>query len=406
MKRIELRALSYGFLVVLSLFFMTACSSHKKDDLSSNLSASIVYLGNPYSIIYPNGEAIYSRNIWDMQLFDEKIFLGAGNSSNQGSSQNSGPLPVMAYDIKRGQFVQEEMIRDEQIDLYKIIDGTLYIPGHDATGSWEWGNFYQRNNEGRWVMYRNVPKALHLYDLVSKENKLFAAIGLYEGAAVGITEDMGKHWKIFPLGRSRVYSFLPVDDTLFALKKFKRTDETYFSVAQYLHDGTFSARFDISIYKMFPQTVLKQVYAKAVHILPLKEKTLYIGAYKYNDHQSLPFGLYVASLDHNKFQSKRVKLDPNFIPRDILLHDDKVNLLVEDKQKNGTIIRVLESSVENLLEWKELFYFKYPTFARSFERVDNTFYFGMGCDIDPQHWNVGQMPTQTGDIIKIVYKES
>lgn len=35
-------------------------------------------IGNPYKADYPEGEQIYARNIWDMQLYKGKIYLGAG----------------------------------------------------------------------------------------------------------------------------------------------------------------------------------------------------------------------------------------------------------------------------------------------------------------------------------------
>lgn len=392
-----------AFLAVLLLFFIASCTSSQPTTESPDVTSSVVRLGNPYEKKYSTGESIYSRNIWDMQLFSGKIFLGAGNSSNQGPSQNSGPVPIIAYNLTKKQFDWEEVIADEQIDLYKVMDDKLYVPGHDATQNWEWGNFYQRTLEGKWTMYRNVPNALHLYDLVFKEGKLFAGIGLYEGASVGITEDMGKHWKIIPLGKSRVYSFLPVGDKLLALKKFKRTNKTYFSVAQYLPGDTFSARFDISMHKMFPETAFTDTYARAVNILPVGEKTLYIGGYKYNDHQVLPFGLYVASMEENRLRTQRVILKKGLKPRDIIIRGTHLYLLAEEEHKNGSIIRVLETSMQNLLKWKELFHFSYPTFARSFERTENAFYFGMGCDVDTQKWNPDHLPKETGDILQIPY---
>lgn len=407
MKKVHfyLRTFSYWMLAAWLFFFISACSSGEQSKTSTNVTSDIIRLGNPLQDKYPNGEAIYSRNIWDMQLFADKIFLGAGNSSNQGPSQNSGPVPIIAYNLAKNKFDHEEVIADEQIDLYKVMDNKLYVPGHDATQNWKWGNFYQRTLEGKWSMYRNVPNALHLYDLIFREGKLFAGIGLYEGAAVGITSDMGKNWEIIPLGKSRVYSFLPVGDKLLALKKFKRTSKTYFSVAQYLQDGTFSARFDISMFKMFPDTHLKYTYGRVVRVLPVGERTLYIGGYKYNDHQVLPFGLYIASFEENRFKAERIKLKKGLKPRDIIMRGTKLYLLAQEEENDSTIIRVLETSMENLLEWKELFHFNYPTFARSFERTENAFYFGMGCDIDPQKWRVTDMPVETGDILKIIYKE-
>lgn len=395
-----------GIIMGWFLFFTVACTSNEGtivSTVSSDVSSSIIRLGNPLEKKYSSGEAVYSRNIWDMQLFDGKIFLGAGNSSNQGPSQNSGPVPIIAFNLTKNQFDWEEVIADEQIDLYKVMDGNLYVPGHDATQNWEWGNFYQRTLEGKWTMYRNVPNALHLYDLMFKDGKLFAGIGLYEGAAVGITEDMGKHWKIIPLGKSRVYSLLPVGDKLLALKKFKRTNKTYFSVAQYLSDGTFSARFDISMRKMFPETAFTNTYARTVRILPVGDKTLYIGGYKYNDHQALPFGLYLASFEENHFKTQRVKLKKGLKPRDIIIRGKHLYLLAEEEKNNGAIMRIFETSKQNLLEWKEIFHFNYPTFARSFERTENAFYFGMGCDVDPQKWRPDHLPKETGDILEIPY---
>lgn len=370
-----------------------------------DVGGAVERLGNPLKEAYPDGEAVYSRNVWDLQRFDGRIFIGGGNSSNEGPSQNAGPVPIFAYDLKNGVFVNEGRVMDEQIDIYRPIGDRLYIPGHDATGSWEWGNFYVRTPDAKWKMYRNVPKALHLYDLVEHDGRLFAGIGLYEGAAVGITEDMGMHWRIVPLGRSRVYAFMPIGDMLLALKKFKDTDKPYFSAAQYLDDGNFSARFDISMRRMFPQTRFTQRYARAVRVTPVGDSTLYIGGYKYNDHQTLPFGLYVAELEGGRFSAQRIALPEGTVPHDLLLRDGKVFLLTHSEAGKSKRVEVWEASERNLLQWKPLFYFTYPAFARSFEYDRGSFYFGTGCDIDPEHWSVKDMPVQTGDILKVIYEE-
>lgn len=383
---------------------LTLCLAVSAAVAAQNMTDAVVNLGIPLKKAYPDGEHTYSRNVWDMQLFDGRIFLGGGNSSNQGPSQNSGPVPIMAYDLKSHAFVNEGRVMDDQIDLYRPIEGQLYIPGHDATGSWKWGNFYVRTPDAKWKMYRNVPDALHLYDLVKRGDRLFAGIGLYEGAAVGMTDDMGTHWKIVPLGRSRVYAFMPIGDTLLALKKFKATDKPYFSVAQYLEDGNFSARFDISMYRMFPQTRFSQRYARAVRITPLEQKTLYIGGYKYNDHQTLPFGLYAAELKEGRFIARRLLLPKGTVPRDLLVRGDRLFLLTQTPAHNGVRIAVWEAAVSNLLKWTERFYFDYPTFARSFEYAEGSFYFGMGCDVDPEHWKDMAMPVQTGEILKVTYE--
>ncbi|UCG58940.1 MAG: hypothetical protein JSU70_05395, partial [Phycisphaerales bacterium] len=99
---------------------------------------------------YRPGEWTYARNIWDMHVYDGRIYLGAGNSSDGGPVPNAGPVPIICYDPKREGFVREGTVRDEQIDAYCTHGGRLYIPGHDPMQSWDWGNLYCRQDDGRW----------------------------------------------------------------------------------------------------------------------------------------------------------------------------------------------------------------------------------------------------------------
>ena len=396
--------LRFFFLLLLAVsvgFGMPFGGQSEGEDLTS----ASVTIGNPLAATYRDGEAVYARNIWDMQLYDRRIFFGGGNSSNQGPASNAGPVPIIAYIPFGERFVTEDKVYDEQIDLYRVIGGKLYIPGHDAMQNWKWGNFYVRTRAGEWKMYRDVPRALHLYDMIEYGGKLLAGIGLYEGAALGVSGDGGKHWEIVPLGRSRLYAFMPVGEKLLLLKKFKRTDKPYFSAAQYFKDGTISARYDIGIRRIFPDTRFEKKYARAVRITPAGRETLYIGGYNYNDHQTLPFGLYAASMQGNRFSARKIPLPEGVVPRDILRRGDTYYLLTQQKASGGSRIGVWRASGRDLLRWKELFYFLYPTFARSFEFANGVFYFGMGCDVDPAHWRIEDLPKSTGDIVKIPYKE-
>ncbi len=398
-----LQTLGLGLLLGISLLSTASCSS-QNTSVSPDVTSSITKLGNPYQKKYPGGGAIYSRNIWDMQLFNGKIFLGAGNSSNQGPSHNSGPVPILVFYPDQKKFVMEEEVADEQIDRYRVLNDKLYIPGHDATGSWRWGNFYQRTKEGKWSMYRNVPKALHLYDLVFYNGKLLVGIGLKGGAAVGITENMGKTWRIIPMGRHRIYSFMQFGDTLYALNKFTNADKPHAGVVEYLPDGNFTARFDISFFRMFPETAFTQKFARATRMLKIGDENLYIGAFEYNDHQTLPFGLFTAKMENRMLSATRVHLPKGLIPRDLLVRDSHVYLLASIPKGRGYEVKILEASTQNLLEWKELFHFDYPAFARSFEYAQDAFYFGVGCDINPQDWTADDLPKETGDILRVPYR--
>lgn len=386
---------------IILLLFLTFVSLSAKD-----VTSELKYIGTPYANQYKSDEKIYARNVWDMQVYDNKLFIGAGNSANEGPSINSGPVSLMVYNPKTNNFKKESVIHDDQVDIFKVLNNNLFIPGHDATGSWSWGNFYLRVQDNSWIMYRNIPKALHVYDLALKGKKLFAGIGLYEGAAVGITTDLGKHWEIIKLGRSRVYSFLSIGDEFYALKKFKRTSKPYFSVAQYFN-GTFVPRYDISIYDMFPDTKFKIKYSRATRIINFENKAIYVGAYKYNSHQTKPFGLYSAQLVNKKLLTKKIELEDSYVPRDIIKRDNIIYVLTSKENRYDTTIKVLKFSTNNLVNGTELFFFKYPTFARSFELLDNSFYFGMGSDVDEgDDWKMSDIKKETGNILKYTKEQN
>ncbi len=56
---------------------------------------------------YPSGPQVYARNVWDLQAYKGRLYIGAGNSSNRGPpASNSGPVPVNSYDPASGQFQQ------------------------------------------------------------------------------------------------------------------------------------------------------------------------------------------------------------------------------------------------------------------------------------------------------------
>ena len=374
---------------LLYIFYFIISMLYAKD-----VTTKLKYIGTPYLHQYQSEEDTYSRNVWDLQIYNNLLFIGAGNSANEGPSINSGPVYLKVYNPKTNKFSVETKINDDQIDIFKILNNHLLIPGHDATASWDWGNFYMRLKNNKWHQYRNIPKALHVYDLVIKDKKLFAAIGLNEGAAVGITTDMGKHWNIIKLGRSRVYNFLNIGDEFYAIKKFKRTSSGYFSVAQYIN-GKFMPRYDVSIYDIFPDTKFIIKYSRMIRAISFDKRAIYIGAYKYNSHQTKPFGLYWIKNNAHKIDIK------HYIPHDILRRDNKLYVLVsEEIDDKTTNIKVLEFNINNLSTYKELFSFKYGTFARSFELLNGKFYFGMGSDVDEgNHWKMSDIKKETGDII-------
>ena len=134
-----------GFSVGTALTNSDVSSQIVVTSTNNDVTADVELLGNPFIDRY--ADRIYARNVWDIQAFNGIVYLGSGNSSNEGPDRNAGPVDVWHFDPDRNAFVNEFTVDEEQIDIFRIIDGKLYIPGHDPLESWQLGNFYVLQNK-------------------------------------------------------------------------------------------------------------------------------------------------------------------------------------------------------------------------------------------------------------------
>jgi len=222
-----------------------------------------------------------------MQVFNEKLYFGVGNSSNKGPAPNAKGGEVWGYDPDMHRFNVEYETSEEQVDRYRVLDGNLYIPGHDPTDSWDLGNWYRLEPEG-WKKYRNLPAGIHCYDIFSFRGNLFAALGVKSGSDIVVmSENGGKTWKgCGPVDRGRAYAFFTVGDRLYV--------SHYRGIAQF--DG--NVFLETAGIDWFPGQIEHPTGQKRIRLVVrsvvFKEHTLYIGAFRVNDHQWTPFGLYGA----------------------------------------------------------------------------------------------------------------
>ena len=54
---------------------------------TSDVTSSIQKIGNPFL-----DKSVYGRNVWDMQLFNGRIYMGHGDTNS-----NVGPIPIWSY---------------------------------------------------------------------------------------------------------------------------------------------------------------------------------------------------------------------------------------------------------------------------------------------------------------------
>ena len=356
-------------------------------------------LGSPLSTRYPDsfrkGSGAYARNIWTMCAFDGRVYIGCGNSSNGGPATGCGPVPIFAYEPKSQKFIQEGRVPDEQIDVFRVFsDGALYIPGHDPTENWRWGNFYRRRPgaDATWEKVRTLPMGLHCYDMVEFDGRLIACgYGLYESRDRGATFD----W----MQDVRYYSFLRFPDTLYVVATVseaklaeQRQVRTFQSfqwdipgqtvVARRKAGGRFKRVRTAKPFDVFPATFeVADECLKLGRVSALGRRLVYLGGITHNDHQMAPIGAYVAEDGPEMFHARRIVLPQGATPWFTLVQNGQVYLLYALADAGTKTFRNYVTVSDDGEHFKDLFWFAAPTFARAFAYLDGWFYFGLGTEI-------------------------
>ena len=112
------------------------------------------------------------RTPWDMQIYQGKLYLGAGDYD-----ANTGNTPIYALDLETQTWEETGTVLDEAVASFAIIEDTLYVPGTDpTTGSWAYGNYYHKEETG-WQLHDNLPNGVHHFDIARYEGNLFFGIG-------------------------------------------------------------------------------------------------------------------------------------------------------------------------------------------------------------------------------------
>lgn len=172
----------------------------------------------------------------------------------------------------------------------------------------------------------------------------------------------------------------------------------FFSVAEY-KKNSFEPRYDLGFKDFFPETKnIDNASKKIIRAIKIEKKSIYIGAFSHNDHQSIPFGVYIAQSAGDELISKRVALPEGEAVWDTLYKDNKVYLLSYNKiKKRITIFRATDNNPD---AFKEYISFHSNSFARSFEYINGIFYFSVGSEIkDPKNFTYDEIDKDTGKIL-------
>jgi len=428
------------------LFLSSTCDILHGDDKKNNSNSnnnttdsSIKYLGNIKEHITGSNSVnfAYARNIWDMHLFGNRIYIGYGSWTNSSPSGavNKGPIPIIAIDTAADQFVREEVYvnvngvstrrpngaDDEQLWIFREINGRLYAPGTDARGTvgapstqgWDWGNYYIRQTDGTWLKKPAIPGGIHVLDIIGFNGKLYTGIGGnsdVEGS-VGImySSDDGNSW-LAPANltnTARNYSLIAWGNRLYAFagdsaRRVTTAGQPQTRLRGRVIDANNSTTDSTTVLGIFSEVLDDARYIIRKYSF-IRNSIAFI-LYKQgetNDRWEEPAGLHYASSFSTASKISTASL-PNLSAEaiDIISRNNDTFAYILANVKNGNDYTVIVYKTSNLINFETVCSFRFGTFARSFEEHNGSFYFGMGImDGEP-----GTLSELAGTIIKIPFE--
>jgi len=330
-----------------------------------DVTAAVDALGTPFT-----EASLYARNVWDLQRFGGVIHIGHGDSTD-----NWGPIAIWSLDPATGGLTSEFTTSEEQVDEFRVLDGELYVPGHDPRDDWTLGNFY-RLEAGKWVKHRTIPNGLHTFDLATHGGLLFAALGADSvpgHLTLQVSADRGQTWQPGTdnvLGR--VYTLFEHGGELYGFPAFWRV----FPIEEHQvlrWDGTRFVRTGVELDALLPG-------APQDAVLRVMRPTEFAGAMVYVvARRTFDWRPVALAMTRDMRTAQQVALpDAGAVPFDLLVRGGTLYVLTATPQADGSFVtRVYQTS--DLSGWTELFHFTAPAFARSFEENGGDFFFGLGC---------------------------
>lgn len=410
-------------LLLISLFliaiFIVALNSISQSIESHN---AVVRLGNPLA---NDGHSDRDLNIWDLQAFGGKIYLGGGSTVT-----NPGPINVWAYNPRSQKFVKEYTVDEEAIEHYRIFDDQLYIPAADPTQG-DRNKFYCRDINGQWQKYASpVVKLAHVRDLIKTDNNNVLMVGNNrqphkpnrEGTAIAIETKDGFSFEAGGIENVWVDGQILADFNWF-FSVFRYQNRIYATNAS-LRD---SANFPGAIAQYSPQANQFELNGNLQQeFIPEKlfarggkygSQTIYRPwnpveyqgylIYPVRSYSSHPRSYYQAYMNSIGFFYKsgmgespqEVKLPRKALGEDVLVVDKELYVLANQKRRNDQFIVCVYKTnrLDRQIKWQRVVKFKSHNKARSFEYLDGTFYFGLGQDYGEKIANSGDILSYASD---------
>lgn len=331
---------------------------------------------------------MFARNVWDMQYYEDKIYIASGDMSN-----NKGPVNLYYYDCKKNKFVLDyKKMPEEQIARFVSLYDMLFIPGADSTGYWNTGNFYYID-KGKWKKNSKLPYAIHCFDVAYFNEQYFFGIGTTGGRyPIVKSKDfssfsqvkMQKNKKnISTKGNldTRVYDIFDYKGNLYAVYMYKTKDQkTYYELYVY---NTKKDIFEYTKSDISSIIIGNNSYLIIDRKLQALNNMIFVN------------GKLMFSNDMVSFRTARIGQDNTMI-WDVREINQELYVLASTQVGTGQF-EVTVYKTFDLFNFETVFWFESNLPARSFEYDGSNFYFGLGTYMN-------QYMKDTGRILKVEYK--
>ena len=379
---------------------------------------NIVRLGNP---LLSDGKTDRALNVWDLQVFDGKIYIAGGSTV-----ENAGPINVWAYNPTTQNFIKEYTVDEEAIEHFRVFDNELYIPAADSRSN-DASKFYRKTAGGKWHQHSyDSLKLAHVRDLIKTNSRDILLVGNSRYSkdsskpGTAITSDNGITFQGAGIDKIPVINNKPILFFNWFFSVFSYQNRIYAPtsllknktnlsgvIAVYNHaKRKFELDYSLSNINFIPKDVNYNndlpIINRIWNAIEYQNNLIYsVRSYsidpRNNDRAYMnSIGMYVKSdLKSNPVPLKFTLL--NSIGEDAITIDNQLYVLANKKEfaNTYTIYVFKADDVFQADKWSEVLHFKSKNKARSFEYLDSNFYFGLGQDYGEKIANAGDILSYT-----------
>ncbi len=374
MKRIIAFALSLSV-----MFFLSGCffddpvkNNPIFTDFDKPFEAKLEKVDDPFVEFY---DISFPKNPWDMQVYDNKIFIGAGDYD-----RNTGCVDMKYYDTKKDEMCFAGAVGSEQISNFYLYDNAIYTVPIDPV-EWGVGDYYKyKKGNDQFDIYTVLPQNIHCFDMIKFDKKYFFCGSVINNETSSMimyideknidsdsrydTKDIWLYKdgeKIEPLDCIRVYDLFEFKGKLYAWHFLGYKEEMYVYNKE-------KCRFDFCNDKKTLMPVIEQKAPKE--------------SYSYISHDFSFAGHYCFINQGMKYTDdlvkyKTVNVGKGFVIRDAIMRDGYLYLLASKKigDKNYQTAVFL---TDDLKDFHKMCYFTAQSYMISFEYCNGIMLFGEG----------------------------